>query len=376
MLPVFALLIVLSSCAALKDLGYEDFACDADLMRRSKPVPKNVHSLRFADIDIIAGIGDSITAANGAGADPNDPIAVLIQYRGLAFSMGGDGNLEKHVTLTNILKKFNPDIFGYSTGTGSANVWQTARLNAAVPGAVSGDLIGQANDLVRRMKEHPDIDFITQWKLVHIFIGGNDLCAWCDHQDTEAPEQFRDNIRAAVQILQENLPRTIVVLTGILDFSLLRRVDVNSRFCKALHTDECPCEMSSKVSDEALRNASLSYMQREQELEDSGEFDTVDDFTLVVQPFFEDISDAPRLPNGDPDLSLFAPDCFHFSQYGHAMVAKNLWNNMNEPVGSKSRVADLTNTEFPLKCPDAVGLPLHSNNQEQQRLHSFQDKLT
>lgn len=24
---------------------------------------------------------------------------------------------------------------------------------------------------------------------------------------TEAPEQFRDNIRAAVQILQENLPR-------------------------------------------------------------------------------------------------------------------------------------------------------------------------
>lgn len=34
-------------------------------------------------------------------------------------------------------------------------------------------------------------------------------------------------------------------------------------------------------------------------MEDSGEFDTVDDFTLVVQPFFEDISDAPRLVRKD-----------------------------------------------------------------------------
>ncbi|GMR37787.1 hypothetical protein PMAYCL1PPCAC_07982, partial [Pristionchus mayeri] len=353
-ISVFFLFTLFACSSALKDLGYADLACDADVMRRSKVVPKTVHSLRFADIDIIAAIGDSITAANGAGADRNDPLAVLIQYRGLAFSMGGDGDLEKHVTLTNILKKFNPALFGYSTGTGSANVWQTARLNAAVPGAVSGDLVGQANDLVRRMKEHPDMDWEKQWKLVHIFIGGNDLCAWCDHQDTEAPEQFRDNIGAAVRILQQHLPRTIVVLTGILDFSLLRRVDVDKRFCKALHTEECPCERNAKVSDEALRNASLQYMSREQELQDSGEFDSADDFTLVVQPFFEGISDVPRLPDGSPDLSLFAPDCFHFSQYGHAMVAKNLWNNLNEPVGEKNRMAELTDTEIPLKCPEKV----------------------
>ncbi|GMT15672.1 hypothetical protein PFISCL1PPCAC_6969, partial [Pristionchus fissidentatus] len=345
-------LVVCSTC--LKDLGYSTFNCDVDVMKRSKVPPKSVHSLRYADIDIIAAIGDSITAANGAGADPNDPVAVLIQYRGLAFSMGGDSTLEQHVTLTNILKKFNPSLFGYSMGTGSANVWQTARLNAAVPGAVSGDLVGQANDLVRRIKEHPDVEIINKWKLVHIFIGGNDLCAWCDHQDTEAPEQFRDNIRAAVRILQEHLPKTVVVLTGILDFSLLRRVDVNSKFCKTLHRDECPCEVNSKVSDQALHDASFQYMQREQELQDSGEFDTTDDFTLVVQPFFEGLTDVPRLPNGDPDLTLFAPDCFHFSQYGHAMVAKNLWNNLNEPVGAKARTAELTNTEIPLVCPDKV----------------------
>lgn len=42
-------------------------------------------------------------------------------------------------------------------------------------------------------------------------------------------------------------------------------------------------------------------------------------------------------PDGSADVSLFAPDCFHFSEYGHAVVGKNLWNNMLQPVGQKVR---------------------------------------
>jgi len=36
----------------------------------------------------------------------------------------------------------------------------------------------------------------------------------------------------------------------------------------------------------------------------------------------------PSLQNGDPDVSFFSPDCFHFSSKGHAMGAMNTWNNM------------------------------------------------
>ncbi len=32
--------------------------------------------------------------------------------------------------------------------------------------------------------------------------------------------------------------------------------------------------------------------------------------------------------NGDYDLGYFAPDCFHFSQQGHAAAAMTLWNTM------------------------------------------------
>lgn len=36
-------------------------------------------------------------AANGAGAE--DPLAVVLQYRGLAFQAGGDKTLDEHATI-------------------------------------------------------------------------------------------------------------------------------------------------------------------------------------------------------------------------------------------------------------------------------------
>ncbi|GMT16357.1 hypothetical protein PFISCL1PPCAC_7654, partial [Pristionchus fissidentatus] len=347
------LLCTLASTAfGVADLGMPGWSCDADLMKRSKSVPTSVHSLRPADIDIIGALGDSLTAANGAGAEHNDILGVAIQYRGLTFSVGGDKTLDEHISMANVLKKFNPNLFGYSIRTGSANVWETAHLNAGIPGAHSGDMVGQANDLVRRLRDHPEIDYINQWKLIHIFIGGNDMCGWCTHLDSATADHYRDNIRAAVQVLQKELPRTIVVLTGMVDISLLRKADADHKFCQAIHKSECGCEVNPDVTDEMLTNEAKLYMQKEQELQDSGEFDTADDFTLILQPFFEGVTDICRLPDGSPNMDFFAPDCFHFGAYGHSIVGKNLWNNMMQPVGSKT-VANFTDTGNPLLCPEA-----------------------
>ena len=38
----------------------------------------------------------------------------------------------------------------------------------------------QANLLVERMKSEPGVDFENDWKLITLFIGGNDLCDYCD----------------------------------------------------------------------------------------------------------------------------------------------------------------------------------------------------
>ena len=83
-----------------------------------------------------------------------------------------------------------------------------------------------------------------------------------------------------------------------------------------------------------------------------------DDFTVVLQPFMENI-EAPRKvmiivensphviyihshqitkkwflytshlqENGKVDMSYFAIDCFHFRTKGHRVAAAALWNNM------------------------------------------------
>ncbi|GMS82661.1 hypothetical protein PENTCL1PPCAC_4836, partial [Pristionchus entomophagus] len=347
---VLALFSLLSIAHGLADMGMPGWSCSPELMRKSKSVPKSVHSLRPADIQIVGAMGDSLTAANGAGAEHNDILAVAIQYRGLTFSVGGDMSLDEHISMANVLKKFNPDLFGYSIRTGSANVWETAKLNAGIPGAGAEDMLEQANDIVRRLKEHPEVDYMNQWKLIHIFTGCNDMCGWCRHAENTA-ENFRDNIRRAVQVLQKELPKTIVVLTGMVDISLLRMADADHKFCQKIHGSECGCEANPDVTDEMLRNESNLYMQREQELQDSGEFDTADDFTLIIQPFFEGITDICRNPDGTPNMDFFAPDCFHFGAYGHAIVGKNLWNNMMQPVGGKS-VGNFTDTGNPLLCPE------------------------
>lgn len=39
---------------------------------------------------------------------------------------------------------------------------------------------GQARTLVDKMKSNKDIDFQNDWKVITLFIGGNDLCDFCD----------------------------------------------------------------------------------------------------------------------------------------------------------------------------------------------------
>lgn len=82
-----------------------------------------------------------------------------------------------------------------------------------------------------------------------------------------------------------------------------------------------------------------------QELIDSGIYDTRDDFTVVIQPFLRD-SVLPYTEDGQVDATYFAPDCFHFSDIGHAMGAINLWNNMVSWMNiNQQRRANITVSE-------------------------------
>lgn len=97
-------------------------------------------------------MGDSLTSATAANSV--GLWEVLVENRGLSWCIGGQGTWRTHLTLPNILKVFNPKLFGFSL-TDSYNVHRTAQFNIAENIATTSDMPYNAAALMERMKQDP-----------------------------------------------------------------------------------------------------------------------------------------------------------------------------------------------------------------------------
>nr|CAD7201851.1 unnamed protein product [Timema douglasi] len=136
------------------------FPCNTEGGRSPTP-PTSVHKLRPGDIDVIGAMGDSITGGNGIAA--RNLLQVLVDNRGMSWSIGGQNTWREFLTLPNILKEFNPDLIGYSLGD-SLSHQKGSQFNVADGGAMSRDMPFQAKLLVRRMKRDKRVDIKNHWK--------------------------------------------------------------------------------------------------------------------------------------------------------------------------------------------------------------------
>ncbi|KAM9297857.1 phospholipase B1, membrane-associated [Morus bassanus] len=318
----------------------------------SDTVPVSVHNLKPADIRVIAALGDSLTAGNGAASKPHDLLDVLTQYRGVSWSVGGNENISTVTTLANILREFNPSLIGYSTGTGKQNTVNAA-LNQAVAGDHAEDVPAQVRRLVDRMKNDTGINLQTDWKLITLLIGGNDLCKFCKNPVQYSPENYTYNLQTALDILHREVPRAFVNLVTVLSMPSLRELHASEDTCpRKVMSHLCPCVINPKDNSNEVKKLvyfNRRYQERTRQLVESGRYDTTDDFTVVMQPFLMNVN-MPKTQEGLPDSSYFAPDCFHFSQKAHSQAARALWNNMLEPLGKKTDNQQIED-EIVLKCP-------------------------
>ncbi|XP_021109309.1 phospholipase B1, membrane-associated isoform X2 [Heterocephalus glaber] len=315
--------------------------------------PTSVHALRPADIRVVAALGDSLTAGSGIGSKPGDLPDITTQYRGLSYSSGGDGSLENVTTLSDILLEFNRNLTGYVVGTGDASD-ANAFLNQAVPGAMAEDLMNQVQTLVQKMKDDHRIHFHEDWKVITVLIGANDLCHYCTDSILYSADSFLNHLRNALDFLHREVPRALVNLVDFMNPSVMRQVFLGN-------PDKCPVQQASTLcncvltlrenSHELARLDALTqaYQSSMHELVESGRYDTHEDFSVVLQPFFLNVV-LPVLEDGRPDTSFFAPDCIHPSQKFHSQLSRALWVNMLEPLGEKTTTLDLT-TDIPLACP-------------------------
>ncbi|XP_026857456.2 phospholipase B1, membrane-associated [Electrophorus electricus] len=327
----------------------------------SNTPPTSVHEVRPADIRVVAALGDSLTAANGVGSAPYNLLDVLTQYRGLSWSVGGDRNLSTVTTLPNILREFNPALLGFSEGKGTQSTPQ-AFLNQAIAGAKSSDMLKQAKALVNRMKNDSRINFYSDWKVITMFVGGNDLCDSCQNTLHYSAENFVKHIQQALDYLYQEIPRAIVNLMEPIHITPLRELHQDSTLkCPTwLVRILCPCVILPKPDSKALQDLNelnRAYQRGLVDLVESGRYDSHSNFTVVLQPFLRDIT-LP-LMNGHPDRSFFSPDCFHLSQKAHTIMARGLWNNMLEPLGNKTKSQDFSADVF-VKCPSEATPFVHT----------------
>jgi len=313
--------------------------------RPSADVPRSIHQLRPGDVRVVGAIGDSITA--GFGELANNLFELMNEYRGSSWCIGGDEDFSTLTTVPNILKLFGSPAIGASIGKNNArNPNAGERNNVAVTGAIAEGMRAQAERLVRKMKDDRDITYEEDWKVVTLWIGGNDLCAVCNNNEPNQPQPYADYIEEALDFLLAEMPRVYINLVSILDITQLAEVDQG--LCKIINRAVCSCATSSDPEVLARVERDAREMQRLTAIVAAKDkYHQSSDFTVELQPFMIDAK-VPRGPDGKPDLNFFAPDCFHFSKIGHEAIATGLWNNMMQAPENKQTVFVLGEE---LECP-------------------------
>ncbi|KAH8269312.1 hypothetical protein KR018_002326 [Drosophila ironensis] len=328
------------------------FFCPLNNSRSSSP-PTSIERLRPGDIDIIAAFGDSLSAGNGILS--NNAIDMINEFRGLTFSGGGLSTWRRFVTLPNILKVFNPNLYGFAVKNTLVVNHRYSRLNIAEPMIMSRDLPFQARVLIDLMRRDPKVDMKRHWKLLTIYVGNNDVCSdlchWNDPQDFL--DQHASDMKQAFRLLRDNVPRLLINLIVVPDIStvLSSMTDVSLQ-CFVVHRVGCHCLANDRLNRTTLkhRREILARWQRlEMEVARLPEFHR-DDFAIVAHPMIANMQ-TPKLANGRTDWRFFSHDCFHFSQRGHAVISNMLWNSMLSKDGERPHPTKLPELFEHVVCP-------------------------
>ncbi|XP_035271123.1 phospholipase B1, membrane-associated isoform X1 [Anguilla anguilla] len=305
-------------------------------MSPSPTNPSSVELVKAADIRVIAAMGDSLTTAIAANA--SNVLQVPIEYRQVSWSIGGYGTIQDVITLANIVKLFNPNVLGPApvmTFHGVPTTINETGFNLAVTGHNTLNFSEQARHLIDTLKSYPGLNFTEDWKLATVLIGMNDICDYCKNKTLFSVDNFIHYMAESLDMMMNEVPRMIVNVVQIMTMEPLREVQRPTVGC-LLQKSFCSC-LTTPPSDspelKELVELNFEFQRRLEKLLHSDRY-FKEDFAVVLQPYLKN-AQPPRLPNGNIDMSFFAPDCFHFTIKGHEELAKGLWNNMFQPEGEK-----------------------------------------
>ncbi|KAI8381414.1 uncharacterized protein BYT42DRAFT_566445 [Radiomyces spectabilis] len=311
---------------------------------------RDARHLRPQDIKSIVALGDSITAGFGM-LSGRPPFASLWEYRGKAFSAGGDPG---EYTLANFLSTYTDDIRGAPVGV----TWPLSRgkgLNEAITGAKYQELEHEVNRLVRIYRSSEYSALKQEWKLVTLFIGANNVCLLCTPPVTKLPDVadvdvLEQSVRRVLERLRTDIGKSFVNLVGLFNVSSVFEASRGDPYCEYLfdttHMFICSCIQDDDNQRQAADHVVYEYNRRLEKI--ALEYAELNDpgFAVAYQPGFA------AFPVSKYKQSYFSGvDCFHPNQCANRVMAIVLWNNMFSTPEEKLIPYDVEN--LTIKCPDS-----------------------
>lgn len=304
--------------------GNVPFPCDVRHGRSAVP-PRHISRLRPGDIDILAAMGDSVTAGNSIISE--NFFDVFTECRGFSFTGGGSDTWRTALTLPNILKLYNPRLYGYAWTHSLVAIKEQSVFNIAEPMVTLRDLPYQAEVLIERLQADPKVQMREHWKLLSIFVGMNDICfELCLWDDTEAFLRLqRQQLYRTFRLLRENVPRLLINWIMMPSVSDFQRVFKNfPSYCRTNLICSCLTSAFLPHYPDVLHRLQLIQL----EVLSLPEFRSFD-FAIVPHTVLSNVSGIV-LTQDSLDMRFFAHDCMHLSQRSHAIVAGALWNSMQK----------------------------------------------
>ncbi|KAI9316722.1 hypothetical protein BX666DRAFT_189947 [Dichotomocladium elegans] len=314
--------------------------------------PSSVHDLRPDDIEIVAAIGDSISAGV---AEVNIDTEYLTlesfkEHRGLAFSMGGDAGA---LTFPNLIQHYKSGVplIGPSVGVRQlATCPETIfcmsgiqrpeldRLNAAIPAATTLGLEQQAQYLIDRIGKNTEHN--NKWKVITVFLGMNDMAVSC-----KPGFSFLDAARRMSQGLDkllQNIDHVLIAVVGPLHIENAlgvtdkepgyrkhfqnSSIDIQQFECACCHTPVEKVLPPVRSVTKSIVSISIDgYMQALRGVVESHRNNhPAATSTVTFVPLNMDIANvSPRI--------LSNVDGYHPNVLGHQFLAKAYWNQLFLP---------------------------------------------
>lgn len=327
---------------------------------RSTP-PKDVSDLRPDDIKVVMALGDSVTAGFGAKLISMLDAKILQEYRGLSFSIGGDPNAP---TVANFIRHYEPSLIGQSRGTHFIELClggvfcapdeltyrpNQDMFNAALSGAISRTLGMETRYLLRQVLRHHAVNVTTDWKMLTLFIGTNELCKFSciEKSSGEASnaDEYEQRIMMTLELIHQRMPRTLVNILLLSDMSQVDHFANTHPRClhaRQLLSTICPCAVLHGESGRwAMRRATAEYNQRLLRIAKRMNARVAAiaraenrplEFAITVSPILRDTD----LRNDIPAHFAAKLDCFHPSATAHKSLAINIWRDLFVPYSDRA----------------------------------------